>query len=174
MVQDLCGKITLCFIKERVIHFLYKYWRSQKTLLAISRRCFFCGFLLLLNLFIIFYSCCCIVTHWLDKTCTIYLTTCALIRSSWRYTFWMTSSMTLNDTKIDNYVTIPSLNSASACFVFCLSCCFSHSGTVSSPNHTFFLGKLELAVNQCFVHILLLVADNSSSWMIQPKGGEWP
>ena len=40
-------------------------------------------------------------------------------------------------------------------------CCFTsqvnsygHGGTVSSPNHTFFLGKLEQAVNQYFVHIL--------------------
>ena len=37
----------------------------------------------------------------------------------------------------------------------CLFCCFTsqinsygHCGTVSSPNHTFFLGKLEQAVNQ--------------------------
>ena len=37
---------------------------------------------------------------------------------------------------------------------FCLFCCFTsqvnsygHYGTVSSPNHTFFLGKLEQAVN---------------------------
>ena len=40
------------------------------------------------------------------------------------------------------------------CFV-CLFCCFTsqvnsygHGGKVSSPNHTFFLGKLEQAVNQ--------------------------
>ena len=41
-------------------------------------------------------------------------------------------------------------------FLFvCLFCCFTsqvnsygHCGTVSSPNHTFFLGKLEQAVNQ--------------------------
>ena len=40
-------------------------------------------------------------------------------------------------------------------FFFFLFCCFTsqvnsygHCGTVSSPNHTFFLGKLEQAVNQ--------------------------
>ena len=40
-------------------------------------------------------------------------------------------------------------------FFVCLFCCFTsqvnsygHCGTVSSPNHTFFLGKLEQAVNQ--------------------------
>ena len=38
---------------------------------------------------------------------------------------------------------------------FCLYCCFTsqvnsygHCGMVSSPNHTYFLGKLEQAVNQ--------------------------
>ena len=43
----------------------------------------------------------------------------------------------------------------------CLFCCFTsqvnsygHGGTVISPNHVFFLGKLEQAVNQYFVHIL--------------------
>ena len=51
---------------------------------------------------------------------------------------------------------------------------YGHGGTVSSPNHTFFLGKLEQAVNQYFVHILSLVTDNNPSWMIQGKGGEWP
>ena len=49
---------------------------------------------------------------------------------------------------------------------------FDHGGTISSPNHTFFLGKFEEAVNQYFVHILLLVTDNNPSWMIQRKG-EW-
>ena len=34
---------------------------------------------------------------------------------------------------------------------------------VSSPNHTFFLGKLDKAVNQYFVHILSLVTDNNPS-----------
>ena len=65
--------------------------------------------------------------------------------------------------------------------IVCLFCCFTsqvnsygHCGTVSSPNHTFFLGKLEQAVNQYFVHILSLVTDNNPSWMIQRKGGEWP
>ena len=37
----------------------------------------------------------------------------------------------------------------------------------------FFLGKLEQAVNQYFVHILSLVTDNNPSWTIQRKGGEW-
>ena len=58
---------------------------------------------------------------------------------------------------------------------FGLVCCFKthalagnsygHVGTVSSPNHTFFLGKLEQAVNQYFVHIILLslVTDNNPS-----------
>ena len=51
----------------------------------------------------------------------------------------------------------------------CLFCCFTsqvnsygHGGTVSSPNHTF-LGKLELAVNQYFVHIVSLVSLNDSA-----------
>ena len=30
---------------------------------------------------------------------------------------------------------------------------YGHVGTASSPNHTFFLGKFDLAVNQYFVHI---------------------
>ena len=52
----------------------------------------------------------------------------------------------------------------------CLFCCFMsqvnnyvHGGTVSSPNHTFFLAKLEQAVSQHFVHILSLVTDNNPS-----------
>ena len=52
----------------------------------------------------------------------------------------------------------------------CLFCCFTsqvnscgHGGKDSSPNHTFFLGKLEQAVNQYFVHILSLVIDNNPS-----------
>ena len=51
-----------------------------------------------------------------------------------------------------------------------LFCCFTpqvnsygHGGTVSSPKYTFFLGKLEQAVNQNFVHILSLVSDNNPS-----------
>ena len=40
---------------------------------------------------------------------------------------------------------------------------YGHVGTFSSPSHTFFLGKLEQAVNQYFVHILSLVADNNPS-----------
>ena len=61
------------------------------------------------------------------------------------------------------------------CFVvLCPKSTASHGGIVSSPNHTFFLGKLEQAVNQYFVHILSLVTDNNPSWMNQPKGGEWP
>ena len=39
---------------------------------------------------------------------------------------------------------------------------------------TLFLGKLEQAVYQYFVHILSLVTDNNPSWMLQLKGGEWP
>ena len=36
--------------------------------------------------------------------------------------------------------------------------------TVSSPNHSFFfLGKLDQAVNQYFMHLLLLVTDNNPS-----------
>ena len=65
-------------------------------------------------------------------------------------------------------------------FCFLCFCCFTshvnsygHCGTVSSPNHTLFLGKLERAVNQYFVHINSLVTDNNPSWMIQRKGGEW-
>ena len=38
-----------------------------------------------------------------------------------------------------------------------------HGGTVSSPIHTFFLGKLEQAINQYFMHILSLVTDNNPS-----------
>ena len=40
---------------------------------------------------------------------------------------------------------------------------YGHVGMVSSPNHIFFLGKLEQAVNQYFVHILSLVADSNPS-----------
>ena len=36
----------------------------------------------------------------------------------------------------------------------------------------FFLGRLEQAVNQYFMHILSLVTDNHPSRMIQRKGGE--
>ena len=38
-----------------------------------------------------------------------------------------------------------------------------HAGMVSSPNHTFFLGKLEQAVNQYFMHIFSPVTDNNPS-----------
>ena len=34
----------------------------------------------------------------------------------------------------------------------------------------FFLGKLEQAVNQYFMHILSFVTDNNPSWMIQSEG----
>ena len=51
---------------------------------------------------------------------------------------------------------------------FVLFCCFTsqvksyaHGGDVSSPNHTFFLGKLEKTVNQYFMHILSFVTDNN-------------
>ena len=54
--------------------------------------------------------------------------------------------------------------------LICLFCCFTsqvnsygHGGTVSSPNHTLFLGKLEQAVNQYFEHILSLVTYNNPS-----------
>ena len=54
--------------------------------------------------------------------------------------------------------------------VVCLFCCFmsqvnsyGHGRTVSLPNHTFFLGKLEQTVNQYYVHILWLVTDNNPS-----------
>ena len=43
---------------------------------------------------------------------------------------------------------------------------YGHVGTVSSPNHTFSLGRLEQAVNQYFVHIFslaTLVTDNIPS-----------
>ena len=39
---------------------------------------------------------------------------------------------------------------------------YGHGRMVSSPNHTFFLGKLEQTVNQYFVHILSLVTDKKS------------
>ena len=42
---------------------------------------------------------------------------------------------------------------------------YGHVKTVSSPNHTFFLGKLDLLVNQYFVHILSLVTDNNPCWI---------
>ena len=40
---------------------------------------------------------------------------------------------------------------------------YGHVGTVSPPNHTFFLDKLDLVVNQYFVLILSLVTDNNIS-----------
>ena len=40
---------------------------------------------------------------------------------------------------------------------------YGHGGMVSSPNYTFFLGKLEQAVNQYFVQILSHVTDNNPS-----------
>ena len=42
-----------------------------------------------------------------------------------------------------------------------------HVGTVSSPNHTFFLGML---INQYFVQILSLVTDTNPFWINQLKG----
>ena len=42
---------------------------------------------------------------------------------------------------------------------------YGHAGTVSSPRHIFFLGKLDKAVYQYFVHILSLVTDNNHSWI---------
>ena len=40
---------------------------------------------------------------------------------------------------------------------------YGHGETVSLPDHTFFLGKLEQVVNQYFVHILLFVTENNPS-----------
>ena len=40
---------------------------------------------------------------------------------------------------------------------------YDHVGMVSSPNHTFFLGKLDKAVKQYFKQILSLVIDNNPS-----------
>ena len=40
---------------------------------------------------------------------------------------------------------------------------YGQVGTVSSPIRAFFLGKLDQAVNQYFVHILSLVTDNNPS-----------
>ena len=48
---------------------------------------------------------------------------------------------------------------------------YGQVGTVISPKHTFFLGKLDFAVNQYFVHIFWLVTD--TNLFNQPKGGEW-
>ena len=40
---------------------------------------------------------------------------------------------------------------------------YGHGMTVSSPNHTSFLGKLEQAVNSYSMHIFSLVTDSNSS-----------
>ena len=40
---------------------------------------------------------------------------------------------------------------------------YAHVAKVSSSNHIFFLGKLGYAVNQYFIHILLLVTENNPS-----------
>ena len=40
---------------------------------------------------------------------------------------------------------------------------YGHVQMVSSPNNTFFLGKLDQVVNQNFVHLLSLVTDNNPS-----------
>ena len=40
---------------------------------------------------------------------------------------------------------------------------YGHVGMVSSPYHTFLLGKFDYAVNQYFVHILSLVSDKPRS-----------
>ena len=45
---------------------------------------------------------------------------------------------------------------------------FSHVETISSPRHTFFLGKLDYAVNQYFVHILSRVTDKT---LLESEGG---
>ena len=39
---------------------------------------------------------------------------------------------------------------------------YGHVRTVSLPNHTFFLGKLEQVIKKYFLHILSLVTDNPS------------
>ena len=49
---------------------------------------------------------------------------------------------------------------------------YGHAGMVSSPYHTFSLGKLE-AVNQYFVHIHSLVTDNNPSWFSRRGGGQY-
>ena len=58
---------------------------------------------------------------------------------------------------------------------------YGHGGTFSSPNHTFFLGKLEPAVNQYFAHILSqpflnesaegwrMIVEMTSSWDQSPR-----
>ena len=47
--------------------------------------------------------------------------------------------------------------------ILCLSVnSIGHVEMVSSPNHTFFLGKLDQAINKYSVHILSLVTDNPS------------
>ena len=51
---------------------------------------------------------------------------------------------------------------------------YGHGGIVSAHVPHFFLGKLEQAVNQYFVHILSLVTDTNPSGMNQQKGGEIP
>ena len=52
------------------------------------------------------------------------------------------------------------LNQLLASFLFNLPVnSYGHVGTVSSPNHIFFLGELDLAVNQYFMYILSLVSD---------------
>ena len=42
---------------------------------------------------------------------------------------------------------------------------YGHVEKVSSPNHTFFLGKLDLVVNQYFMHTISLVTYNNPSWI---------
>ena len=51
---------------------------------------------------------------------------------------------------------------------------YGHFRMVSSPNHTFFLGKLERALKKYVVHLLSLLTDNNPSRIIQSKGGERP
>ena len=79
-------------------------------------------------------------------------------------------TITLPQVFLKNFILATRLNNnASLLSVFgklfaCLFCCFTsqvnsygHGRMFSSPNHTFFLGKHEQAVNQYFVHMLLLV-----------------
>ena len=48
---------------------------------------------------------------------------------------------------------------------------YGHVGTTSSPNHTFFLGKPDLAVNQYFLHILLFVVDKLTTTLLESAEG---
>ena len=56
------------------------------------------------------------------------------------------------------------------CLFVCLFCCFTSQAMAMAGRSVhlttlFFLGKLEQAVNQYFVHIISLVTDNNPSWI---------